>query len=167
MDSKDPIRDTSAERRTAKSAKEERYVRPTIAGWLAPTMLGPWISVYSAVSVYAAFGPEGRFLGRWAMWAMGMLAGSLVAAMYVLVLVIADVLLLALRQRMLPTGRRAWAMALGSPLLLGASYVVFAPHGFYKYGPWAIAAALLVPMIVSAFSVRVFAGTKIAKASTF
>lgn len=151
----------------AKPAKEERYVRPTIAGWLGPTMIGPWISVYSAVSAYAAFGPEGRFLGRWAMWAMGMLAGSLVAAMYVLVLILVDVLLLALRQRMLPNGLRAWGMALGSPLLLGVSYMVFAPHGFYKYGPWAIAAALFVPMVVSAFGVRLFAGTKIARAPKF
>ncbi len=141
--------------------KESRYVRPTVIGWLGPTMLGPWLSVYSVVSLYAAFGPEGRFLGRWAMWAMGMLAGSLVAAMYVLVLVLVDVLLLALRARTLPTGRRAWGMSLGSPLLLGISYVVFAPHGFYKYGPWAIAAALLVPMVVSAFGVRIFAGKKI------
>lgn len=147
--------------------KEERYVRPTVAGWLGPTMLGPWVSVYGAVSAYAAFGPEGRFLGRWAMWAMGMLAGSLVAAMYVAVLVTVDVLLLALRRRMLPTGPRAWGMALGSPLLVGVSYLAFAPHGFYKLGPWAIAAALLLPMVVSAFGVRLFAGTKIAQAPKF
>ncbi len=148
---------------STEDAKAERYVRPTVTGWLGPTMIGPWISVYSAVSLYAAFGPEGRFLGRWAMWAMGMLAGSLVAAIYVLVLVTVDVLLLALRRRMLPTGRRAWGMALGSPLLIGLSYALFAPHGFYKYGPWAIAAALFVPMLVSAFGVRIFAGQKISR----
>ena len=141
--------------------KTERYVRPTIGGWLPPVLFGPWISVYSAVSLYAALGPEHRFLGRWAMWAMGMLAGSLGAAMYVTVLVIVDLALLALRQRTLPTGGRAWATAMGSPLVVMLSYMVFAPHGFYKFGPWAIAAAMFIPMVVSAFGVRVFAGKKI------
>src|SRR4051812_8993670 len=125
----------------------EKYVRPTIAGWLVPVLFGPWISVYSAVSLYAAFGPEGRFLGRWVVWSLGMLAGSLGAAMYVTLLVLVDLLLLALRQRTLPTGLRGWGMAMGSPLLVMGSYVLFAPHGYYRQGPWAIAAAMLIPMV--------------------
>ena len=34
--------------------KEEKYVRPSIAGWLLPTTIGTFISAYGATSLYAA-----------------------------------------------------------------------------------------------------------------
>jgi len=137
---------------------EERYVRPTIGGWIRPVMFGPTLGVYTAVSLYAALGPGGGIVGRWGQWALGMAVGTLVAGIYVVVLALVDVALLALRVRVLPTGRRAWAMSAGSPLLVMLSYAVSSPFSYYRYGPWAIAAAFLAPMLVVATLVRIFGG---------
>ncbi len=136
------------------------YVRPTVAGWLVPVMLGPWISTYGAVTAYAfLFGPE-RDLTRWGLWILGMGLGTLFAGVYVLALVLVDVLLLAIRQRILPTGGRAWLMAVASPLVPLASYAVLKPWTFYKYGWWGIAAVLLVPILASTATTRVAFGLK-------
>jgi hypothetical protein len=146
-----------------KTSKTERYVRPTVAGWLAPLMVGPWVSTYGAVSLYAAFGPDHEYVNRWVKWVVGMGFGTLYAAFFVLALAIVDVLLLSLRQRVLPTGRNAWLMATGTPLAGIASYVFMSPLKFYKYGPWAVAAAIVLPVVLSSFTVRIAAGQKISK----
>jgi len=139
---------------------EERYVRPTIGGWIRPVIFGPGLGIYTAVSLYAAFGPGGGLVGRWGQWALGMLVGTLVSTVYVLVLALVDVALLSLRLRVLPTGRGAWAMSAGSPLLVLLSYAVRSPFSYYRYGPWAIAAAFLAPMLVCALAVRLLGGKR-------
>jgi hypothetical protein len=128
-------------------------------------MFGPWLSIALAVSLYAVLGPEHRFVGRWVVWAIGMGIGTLVAMLFVLVQVTIDVFLLAIRQRTLPVGKRAWLMSTGAPLVVVSSYALM-PRDLYKYGPWAIVAAVLVPMIVTALGVRIFAGQKIERSSS-
>jgi hypothetical protein len=126
-------------------------------------MVGPWLSIAVAVSLYAACGPEHRFIGRWGLWAIGMAAGALVSAVYTLIQVLVDVTLLALRQRAFATGRNAWLMASGGSLAVCASYVVMAPWKFYKHGPWGVVAAILAPILVVTLGVRLFAGPRIEK----
>jgi hypothetical protein len=144
--------------------KEEKYVRPTIGGWLLPTAIGPWVSIAVAVSLYAAFGPEHRFVSRWVVWGVGMLVGGLVSALFTLVQVLVDVLLLAIKTRRLPVGARGWLMSLAAPLPVLATWVLL-PRDLYKLGPWAIVGAVLVPMLVSALGVRVFVGTRVERSA--
>ena len=138
----------------------ENYKRPTVGGWLAPVLVGPWVSTYASVTLYAfVLGPEGQ-VTRWALWALGMALGTLFASAYVLALVLVDVLLLAIRSRILPTGRAAWAMSFFAPLVPLAAYATMKPWTLYKYGPWVIAGAVLAPIVVSAFGARMWFGHK-------
>lgn len=143
---------------------EPRYVRPTIAGWLTPTLLAPWITVYGAVTAFAFFGLDRGMFGKALGWTLGMLAGSVWSFVFCALLVVVDLALLAIRVRTLPTGKRGWLTALTSPLWVFATYYLVPPYGFYKFGPWAVAGALLVPMLVVAIGVRVFGGQKTLKA---
>src|SRR5262252_1217326 len=139
-----------------------KYVRPTVGQWLRPAMLGPWLSIAVAVSLYAFFGPEFRFVPRWGVWAIGMAIGTLVAAVYVLVQVLVDVVLLALKQRAFATGRNAWLAALGGPLLVCATYAMIEPWTYYK-SPWMVVAMMIAPILIVTLAVRLFAGPKIDK----
>lgn len=138
----------------------ERYVRPTVAGWLTPTLIAPWISVYGAVTVIAALGIDRGLFGKVLGWTVGMLLGSVWAFVFCAVLIAVDLALLGVKVRTLPAGRRGWALSFLSPLLVFAAYVAVPPYKFYAAGPWAIAAAVAVPMILVAMGMRIFAGTK-------
>jgi hypothetical protein len=138
----------------------ERYVRPTIAGWLTPTLIAPWISVYGAVTAFAALGVDWGLFGKIAGWAVGMLVGSVWAFVFCLMLVLVDVLLLAVRVRTLPAGKRGWLASFVSPLMVFGIYGVAPPHTFWHYGVWGVIAAVLAPMMAVATVVRVFAGQK-------
>lgn len=138
----------------------ERYVRPTIAGWLAPTLIAPWVAVYGAVTAFAALGVDWGLFGKVAGWAVGMLVGSVWAFAYCLMLMVVDVLLLAVRIRQLPTGKRGWLSALASPLAVFGVYAAAPPHSFWPYGGWGVAAAVVAPMLLVAVVSRVFSGTK-------
>lgn len=138
----------------------ERYVRPTVAGWLTPTLIAPWVSVYGAVTAYAALGVDWGLFGKVAGWAVGMLVGSVWAFAFCLMLVLVDVLLLGIRVRTLPAGKRGWLTGLVSPLMVFGVYGVAPPHTFWPYGWWGVAAAVLAPMFVVALLVRIFGGQK-------
>jgi hypothetical protein len=139
---------------------ERRYVRPTALGWLTPTLIAPWISVYGAVTAYAALGVDWGLFGKVAGWAVGMLVGSLWAFAFCLVLVAVDVALLAVRVRTLPSGKRGWLSALAAPLAVFGIYGMAPPHTFWRYGGWGVAAAVVAPMVIVALGLRVFAGQK-------
>ena len=141
--------------------ENETYVRPTIGKWIRPTMFGPWISISTAATLFAAFGPDQKYVGRWGVWALGMVIGALLASVFTLIQVLVDVLLLAVRRRQLPIGRDAWIMSLGAPLVVVASYALLSPVDLYKYGPWAIVAGILAPMIVTARGVRIFVAPRL------
>ena len=96
----------------------ERYVRPTVAGWLTPTLIAPWISVYGAVTAFAALGVDWGLFGKIAGWAVGMLVGSVWAFVFCLMLMLVDLALLAVRVRTLPAGKRGWGTALAAPLMV-------------------------------------------------
>lgn len=138
----------------------KRYERPTIGGWLRPTLIAPWLSVYGAVTAIAALGIDRGFFGKVVGWAVGMLVGTAWAFVFILIAALVDLLLLAVRVRTLPAGRRAWTMSFLSPLVTFAFYAVVPPHTFYKFGPWGVVAAILAPMLVVTAAFRVAAGQK-------
>ena len=138
----------------------ERYVRPTVGGWLRPTLIAPWLSTYGAVTAIALLGIDRGLFGKGIAWALGMTIGTVWAFAYCLMLVVVDLLLLGVKVRTLPAGRRGWAAAFVSPLAVFGAYVVVPPYKFYAYGPWALAAAVLVPMLVAAIATRVLTGVK-------
>lgn len=140
-------------------AVAERYVRPTVAGWLTPTLIAPWITAYGAVTAIAALHIDG-VLGKVLGWTVGMLVGSVWAFVFCTLLVLVDLALLGVKVRTLPAGKRGWAVSLLSPLAVFASYVAMPPYKFYAAGPWAIGAAVVVPMVVVAIATRVLSGRK-------
>lgn len=139
---------------------EQRYVRPTVGGWLRPTLIGPWISVYGAVTAAAALGIDKGLFGKVVGWTLGMMLGTVWTFVFCLTLVLVDVALLAVKVRTLPAGRRGWGAALLSPFAVFGLYALAPPYQFYKYGPWAVVGAVLVPMLVVAIGARVVAGIK-------
>ena len=140
--------------------KNERYVRPSIAGWLLPTTVGTFLAAYGAVSLYAAIGPLPDLVPRSVFWIVGMAVATGWSLVYVLVQSVVDFALLAIRVRTLVNGKAAWLSAIVAPLLPLATYAVYSPHKWWKLGPWAVLAALLVPMLISAVGVRIFAAKK-------
>ena len=140
-----------------------KYVRPTVKGWVFPLMIAPWVSIYGAVSLFSAFGPEFKYVNRWVVWGVGMLAGTIVSFVYMLLLALIDVMLLAIRVRSLPNGKNAWLSAFVSPLAFLASYAVLRPWAYWKGGPWTVLAIVVAPMVISAIVSRVFFGSRIQK----
>lgn len=138
----------------------ERYVRPTVGGWLAPTLLAPWVSTYGVVTAVAVLGIDRGLFGKSVAWAMGMAVGSAWALSFCLLLVLVDVLLLGVKVRTLPVGGRGWLASLLSPLAVFATYVAVPPYSFWRSGPWAVAAAVAAPMIAVALVTRVVSGRK-------
>jgi hypothetical protein len=134
--------------------KNDRYVRPSVAGWLLPTTVGTFIASYGAVSLYAALGPLPELVPRLVFWIVGMAVATGWSLVYVLIQSLVDLAMLAIRVRTLVNGRVAWASALIAPLIPIATYAVYSPHNWWKLGPWAVVGAALVPMLVSAIGVR-------------
>ena len=136
------------------------YRRPSIAGWLAPTLLAPWLAMTISVAVYGALAPLHELIPRTAFVIFGLIIGALWATVYALVTALLDLALLVTRLRTLPNGLRAWLGSFLAPLAALASYAAYSPHKWYKFGPWAIVAALAVPLGVSTVAGRIRSGTK-------
>jgi len=137
------------------------YKRPSIASWLLPTMTGPWLAMVAAVGTYALVGPLHDLVPRWLFFGIGVLVGSLWAFVWALVASLVDLALLATRLRALPNGKHGWLSSFGAPLAALGSYAVYSPHKWYKFGPWAIVIALVVPLLISVVVGRVALGKKL------
>ncbi len=141
-------------------AEQKRYVRPTVGGWLRPTLIAPWISVYGAVTAAAALGIDRGLFGKVVGWTLGMAIGTVWTFVFCLMLVLVDVALLAVKVRTLPSGKRGWLTGLLSPFAVFAAYTFAPPYEFWRQGPWAVAGAVLIPMFAVALVSRVVAGQK-------
>lgn len=140
--------------------KEQRYVRPTVAGWLTPTLIAPWVSVWGAITAFVTLGLDKGLFGKSVAWLVGVTAGSIWAFVYCAILIAVDLALLTVRVRTLPAGKRGWGTAFLSPLAVFGVYTAIPPYQYYKMGPWAVGAALLVPMLAVAIGSRVMFGQK-------
>ena len=138
----------------------QKYVRPTVGGWLRPTLIAPWITVYSAVTLGVLLGLDWGRAGKVAAWAAGMLAGSVWTFAFCLMLVLVDLSLLAVKVRTLPAGRGGWMAAFLAPLPPMAVYTLLPWKQLSMSGPWTLAAAILIPMAIQAILVRIVSGQK-------
>lgn len=138
----------------------QKYKRPTVGGWLTPTLIAPWISVYGAVTAVAALGIDRGLLGKAVAWTVMMTVGTVWTFVFCLTLLLVDVSLLAVKVRTLPAGKRGWGAAFLAPLVCGGIYSFLPWRALLASGVWGIAGALLVPMVLVAIGVRVFAGQK-------
>jgi hypothetical protein len=116
--------------------------------------------VYGAVTAFAVLGVDWGLFGKIAGWALAMVVGSVWAFAFCLTLVVVDLLLLAVRARTLPAGKRGWGASFLSPLAVFGIYAAAPPHTFWPYGGWGVAAAVVAPMVLVALAVRLFAGMK-------
>lgn len=137
----------------------EKYVRPTVAGWLTPTLIAPWLASYATTAAFLAFGVD---FGKWhsAAWVVGLIFAGVFAFTFSLTLVLVDLLLLAIRVRTFSTGGKAWLSIFGIVPAIFGVYVVMPPHKFWATGWWGVALAVFIPMVVGALGLRVFAGRK-------
>lgn len=138
----------------------QRYKRPTIRGWIVPTMVGPLVSVYATVTLTALFWGDAGTIWRGIGWVAGMLFGTLWAGVYTFLLSLVDVTLLKIKLRTLPVGRRAWLMALSCPPIIAGIYKTIPPYKFYPSGPWGVVLAVLIPMILVTLIARIAFGSK-------
>jgi hypothetical protein len=144
-----------------KSAKPEvPYKRASIPGWIFPVMIAPFVVAYGSVAAYAWQGPLPDYVPRTAFLVVGLAVATLWAPIFAAIQAAVDLLLLAVRLRGLENGMRAWGRAFLASLLPIVSYVAYSPHRWWKMGPWSVAIAAVVPMIVSAIVVRVVLGKK-------
>lgn len=143
----------------SESAKTEvPYKRPSIPGWLIPLAIGPFVTAYAAVAAYSQLGPLPDYVPRTAFLVVGLAVASLWAPIFAVLQGVVDLLLLAVRFRALENGLRAWGRALLAPAIPLASYMLYSPHKWWKLGPWTVAGAMLVPMVISAIVVPLFFG---------
>jgi len=140
-------------------AAPQKYVRPTIAGWLTPTLIAPWIASYASTAAFLALGVD---FGKWhtAAWVVGLVFAGVFAATFSLMLVVIDLLLLAVRVRTFASGKRAWLGTFLAVPAIFSCYVAVPPHKFWASGGWGVAAAVFVPMFIGALGLRIFAGRK-------
>jgi hypothetical protein len=142
-------------------ATTQKYVRPTVGGWLRPTLIAPWITTYGAVTAGVLLGFEwGGKAGKIAALTAGLLAGSVWSFVFCTFLVLIDLALLAVKIRTLPAGRRGWMAAFLSPLPALAVYTVLPWKQLALSGPWTVAGAILIPMAIVAIFSRVISGQK-------
>ncbi|CAN5404882.1 hypothetical protein BH09MYX1_BH09MYX1_50070 [soil metagenome] len=144
----------------AQKKAEVPYKRPSIPGWLFPLVVSPFVVAYGAVAGYAYLGPMPGYVPRTAFLVVGLAVATLWAPIFALIQGLIDLLLLAVRMRTLENGVRAWGRGFVAAALPIASYMAYSPHKWWKLGPWSVAIAMLIPMVISALVVRVFFGRR-------
>jgi hypothetical protein len=137
----------------------DTYRRPSIAGWLLPASVGPFVAAYAAAILTAFFGPADGHL-RWVVLVVGLAIATVWASVYVLIASLLDVALLSIKVRTLPTGKSGWLQAFAAPSAALASYVVLPPHKWWTLGPWIVVVAVLVPPVLAILASRIFLGKK-------
>jgi hypothetical protein len=131
--------------------------------WVRPLLIGPFLSTFGVVTIlhlllgdHAA--DEVLFAGHaFDSWLVSMLISGFIAAGIVVNLIVADVALLAVKMRRLPTGFGAWLGALLSPFALHLAMQFFSgvPESTLD---WVM--HFVLPFPISAFVLRFALGRK-------
>jgi hypothetical protein len=100
--------------------------------WLRPTIVGPFLGMYALVTfAHLAFGDradEVLYAGHhFDSWVLSILITSFVAAALVVSLIVADLALLRMKLRRLPTGFGAWLGGLLAPVALHVGWMTMLP----------------------------------------
>jgi hypothetical protein len=124
--------------------------RPSIGEWMASVVLGTFFGAWGFASLYAVL------RGSLIKWVLLLAICSALAAVQVVVLGTVDLLLLWLKVRQLPNGRRAWTGSILSSVIIGVVGVGFARFG----SPIGVLASVLVPMFAISAGMRLFTGER-------
>lgn len=138
----------------------QRYVRPTVGGWLLPGIVGSFTGTYATIVAHALFWGDFGTIWRGVGLVAGMILGTAWVVLYLAILLGTDVLLLLFKLRTLPAGGRAWLVALLNPVVIAFAYRIVPPYKFYASGPWGVAFALLIPAVITIVASRVLFGSK-------
>jgi hypothetical protein len=128
--------------------------------WLKPTLLGPMLTMWTlATLVSLTIGMAAVTGGRLDTWLQGMLIASFFAAGLVVLLLAADLFLLKMKWRKLPTGTRAWISSILSPFAVMVIWnLPFFPPPSSVLG---LVLFITVPMSLGALGVRMLFGERV------
>jgi len=146
----------------ARDAGHDRDVND-FTPWLRPTILGPFLGSYALVTyahlVYGERADEVLFAGQhFDSWVVSILLTSFVAAALVVSLIVADVGLLRMKMRRLPTGLGAWLGALLAPIALHFGWMALLPGEATSILDLALRIA--IPFPTSALVLRLLLGRR-------
>ncbi|MGE3633220.1 MAG: hypothetical protein AB7P00_25200 [Sandaracinaceae bacterium] len=121
--------------------------------WLAPTLFGPLLSCWGYISLGSLlFGVAALSGDRFDSWLIAMVWGSAFGSMLSVISVVADVVLLKLKLRQLPTGGRAWVSSMLTPF--GVFFSLMLPIWPDPDSVLAVVITVIGPMFVSPFVLR-------------
>lgn len=131
--------------------------------WLRPTLLGPFLSTMGVVTLaHLVLGDHAAdqvlFTGHvFDSWVVSMFVAAIVSCGLVVNLIVADVTLLWLKWRKLPTGGGAWMSALLAPIALHFAMQLFSgvPETMLD-----AVLAIVLPFPIAAFVIRFVFGSK-------
>ncbi len=125
--------------------------------WLAPTLLGPLLLTWGfALFGALTIGAAALSLGFVDDFAVLVLWATFFGSTMGVFLVGADVALLALKWRSLPTGPAAWISSMVAPVICYGAWVLLPPPS----APLGLVAFLLAPMAGGALLSRMFFGSR-------
>lgn len=124
----------------------------SIASWMASVVVGTYAGAWGYATLSALL------RGGMVRWALLMALSSALAAFQVVLLGAIDIVLLWLRMRMLPQGRRAWLGAIGSSAL-GLSFAIGWPASRWL-SPAGLVFSAILPMIALPLAIRLFWGER-------
>lgn len=134
--------------------------RPTFGRWFRPLFFGTYLGAWGAAAVHALTDPRLRWLPYVGVlkWVLYLVAFTLLGFAWILATAAYDVLLLKVRVRTLPTGLRAWGLAVGAPLLGGAALKLWPAASTDGLVTWI--ASTLVPTLLVAIVGRLALGRR-------
>ena len=125
--------------------------------WLAPTLLGPLLVTWGFATFGAlTIGASSLTLGFVDDWAVLMMWATFFGSTMGVLLVGADVFLLALKWRSLPTGTAAWISGMIAPVVCYGGWITLPPPS----SPVGLVIYVTAPMAAAALVSRMFFGSK-------
>lgn len=98
--------------------------------WIRPTLVGPFLTSWAFTTLSTlTLGVSFATLGHFDDWLVAMLVVSFFAGLCVASLIAADVTLLRLKLRALPTGASAWTSSLLAPVAIWMAWAFFGLDG--------------------------------------
>lgn len=125
----------------------KRAATRKLGSWLVPTVLGPIAGMVLLLIARVALG-SGSALGLLGWLPVGLGAAVALA----IALLLTDVLLLALRLRLPPTGARAWLASSAAVLPFGLCWSLLRPP--LLSSPWSHVLAVAAALILAALGTR-------------
>ncbi|HHH30772.1 MAG TPA: hypothetical protein ENK57_20850 [Polyangiaceae bacterium] len=125
--------------------------------WLTPALLGPLLTTWGFATLGAlAIGAQAISLGLAEEWPLLMMWATLFGSTFAVFVVTADVVLLSLKWRSLPTGARGWFSAMVTPIACYFGWMMM-PQPETILG---VVLTVMGPMLGAAFATRFLFGAR-------